>query len=195
MNELKIFKDCPASDWKQEDQLQALGQMAYMLSLAVEAITKKNDVKTAYEIMNKSWDLYCAAKSEKFILLYHAVSVYIAMEDSKFNSEFHLHYLFNKYACLLIEGCKVVSKKANGKDIPDSWVEVNGELMPVEIKKFSFGEKAKKQLQRYISAYNAIGGVAVARTLDVDLPENITFIPVDRLLEMEKQARMGTEVQ
>lgn len=192
MNELQIFKGDFASDFSNVDKMQLFGQMAYMLSLAVRAADKNDDEKLAWEIMDKAWNLYGATESEKFHDLYQAVAIYLTYVRETKSCEFHFQGLFNKYAHLLIKDCKVVKKPVSGKLIPDSWVEIGGEVMPVEVKKETFGKKALDQLERYISYYKTKGGIAVAKEIRVELPENILFISIDELEKADRQEQAAT---
>ena len=63
---------------------------------------------------------------------------------------------------------------------------MNGEDVPVEIKLHAFENKALFQLQRYMDFYNASMGIAVGNFLCVDLPENIIFIPTNKIEEEYK---------
>ena len=60
-------------------------------------------------------------------------------------------------------------------------MRINGEDVPVEMKLGTFNKKALTQLQRYISHYGSLSGIAVGESLKVVLPDNITFISIDRL--------------
>ena len=96
--------------------------------------------------------------------------------------EYHYQRLFKKYAPVLIPGCEVVSVPSDKHNIPDAWIELDGENCPVEVKCLNFDAKALSQLQRYLDAYGAKRGVAVATNLKVDLPQNIIFISMAELM-------------
>lgn len=100
-------------------------------------------------------------------------------------NEFYYQWLFDRYANKLIPNAKIVNKKTDGYNIPDSWVEISGKLCPVECKKDSFDSKALCQLKRYMETYGSESGIAVGKDLGVELEENIIFIS---LSDLEKEA-------
>lgn len=77
-----------------------------------------------------------------------------------------------------LPGAEQVSLPTVGKNKPDGFVRLNGNLAPVEIKRFAFDAKALLQIERYMSAYDARLGVAVAPKLGCVLPDNIWFVQV-----------------
>lgn len=70
----------------------------------------------------------------------------------------------------------IIKAKNNPKHIPDFWLSNGKEKVPVECKKGDFNANSLKQLKRYIEYYGCEKGIAVAQSLCVDLPSNITFI-------------------
>ena len=66
------------------------------------------------------------------------------------------------------------------------WLRNNMQEIPVEVKKFEFGRAALKQLLRYMKFYKCDKGIAVAKKLIVELPENIRFISIEELEELNK---------
>lgn len=77
-------------------------------------------------------------------------------------TEFDVHKAFWKNLHALLPGAKrVKGPEPDGKNIPDGWVDLNGELMPVEMKRDVFNGAARNQLHRYMTAYGARRGVAV----------------------------------
>ena len=61
---------------------------------------------------------------------------------------------------------------------PDFWVELDGTVMPVEVKKGKFNGKALDQLLGYMQEFGCDQGVAVGATLAVTLPQNVRFVCV-----------------
>lgn len=120
----------------------------------------------------KSVDILFDDLDEKYDLLY------LCVRNQLFNihhrDEFYYQHLFQNFADKL--GYKIVSHKNNKKDIPDAWVEKDGEIIPVEVKLNSFDNHSLKQLNRYIKVYNCNKGIAIGRNLSVTLPDNIEFI-------------------
>lgn len=143
-----------------------------------------DDKHQSYEVINSINTFYEGKLGLTFYKLRHAVMIYNAWRFQK--NEFHYQDLF-KEKCSSLGLGKIVKHKNNGKDIPDAWVNRNGELIPVEVKVSDFNAKALKQLNRYISSYKAKHGIAVARNLTVKLPDNIEFIPFDKLEREENQ--------
>jgi len=95
--------------------------------------------------------------------------------DKKY--EAYYQNLFIEAVDVLFDGkAKVVKRKSDGINIPDAWLDFDGTLVPVEVKLRSFGKSAMNQLKRYMSAYGCDRGVAVAESIRVDCPDNITFI-------------------
>lgn len=108
--------------------------------------------------------------------------------------EFYYQWLFDKYASKLISGAKVVVKETNGRDIPDSWVEISGLLCPVECKKDSFDDKALCQLRRYMKTYGSDLGIAVGKDLEAELGDDIIFVSLSDLRrEAEREDREKEE--
>lgn len=141
-----------------------------LLSFALNA----ENEKSAWMILNEASKLYHPRDDSTFNSLYSAVAETIARKYEK--NEFTYQRLFKKNC----EKCgfgRIVNYKDDGKNIPDAWVEKDGELIPVEAKFLNFNGKALKQLQRYMSVYGTKHGYAVAQDLTVNLPDSITFIP------------------
>ena len=76
----------------------------------------------------------------------------------------------------IIPNAKITNKDNDQKHKPDCWVLLDGEEIPVEAKLDFFNITALRQLKRYMSFYKKNKGIAVARKLTVELPENITFV-------------------
>lgn len=77
---------------------------------------------------------------------------------------------------VLGEPYKITSFKNCAKYQPDAWVTKEGQLIPVECKLTNFDHKALLQLIKYMKHYGAVNGIAVAKNLCCELPENITFV-------------------
>lgn len=99
-------------------------------------------------------------------------------------NEFYYQDLFNKYAEKIIDGSKVVRRKHDNKNIPDSWVKIGDEYIPVEVKLNNFDKNALNQLLRYMNAYHCNRGIAVGRKLTTAISSNIMFINNDILDNM-----------
>lgn len=92
-------------------------------------------------------------------------------------SEFDVHKWFkSRYRTLLGKNFKMINRKNDPKHIPDFWLSFNNKFIPVEIKLNSFDNRHLKQLQRYMFFYKCSEGIAVAQSLNCELPKNIKFI-------------------
>ena|ERR1700752_1603661 len=60
--------------------------------------------------------------------------------------------------------------------IPDGFIKIGEDVLPVEMKLDEFKRSSLHQLLRYVSAYNSVGGIAVGTSLKVHLPDNIRFV-------------------
>lgn len=90
-----------------------------------------------------------------------------------------VHTWFKREGWKKLDGYKPVRKKSDSGNIPDAWLEHNGDFVPVEMKLNSFDNSALSQLNRYVDFYGASEGVAVADNLTCELPNNITFVKYD----------------
>lgn len=72
---------------------------------------------------------------------------------------------------------EIIKRKNNPKHIPDFWLLKEDAYTPVEIKLNSFDSRHLKQLQRYMDFYKCQNGIAVAASLNCELPANVMFIP------------------
>lgn len=79
------------------------------------------------------------------------------------------------------EGIEVVKRKNDPHHIPDAWIKCDQFLIPVEVKLGKFNKKALEQLQRYMNFYKSKFGIAVGKTLTVELPDNIFYISHEAL--------------
>lgn len=113
---------------------------------------------------------------------FYSIAVRLMFENVRetWKDEFYYQNLF-KEKCESLGYGKPITVKSNLKDIPDAWVERNGEKIPVEVKLRDFNEHALNQLLRYISSYKAKRGIAVGEKLTVELPDNIEFVSLDQL--------------
>ena len=81
---------------------------------------------------------------------------------------------------------KVVDIKHDRHNIPDCWIQEDGILKPVEVKKGNFNNVALYQLKRYLDAYHCEQGIAVGEKCTVKLPDNIKFIPISDFYKGDK---------
>ena len=180
MNEMIIFNNL---ELPPQDQLVLLGAAAVVLGNAVMCRYDGDETK-AQELLHEASTLFHPADSKEFDALYNAVATFIYTRDRK--NEFYYQALFLERISLIHNDIFPVSRKHNGRDIPDAWCSWDGEVVPVEVKLNNFDEKALCQLMRYITAYETKKGIAVGKNATVVLPPNILFISLDDLERSDK---------
>ena len=168
---------------KMKEKMATLGALSMMLGIAVE-LAEDGEKQEAWRIMSSVSMMGNQLECDEFNSLYSGVALYISYLNKR--NELYYQELLKENISKIIPGCKVVTKKTNGKDIPDAWVEMDGEVLPVEVKLRDFNDKALAQLNRYIQAYKTNGGIAVGRRLSTKQQENILFICIDEFEKVEK---------
>lgn len=83
-------------------------------------------------------------------------------------TEFHVHRQFFASLDTYLPGAVRLSKKSDPLHIPDGWVDISGETLPVEVKRDAFTKAGARQLARYIEHYGLDRGVAVAASFTCD---------------------------
>lgn len=155
-----------------------------MLAAAVESESEEEtrDILNALNVFRND---------DVFNSLYYAVLNLVIdrrMREHQTKNEFYYQEMFRK-AYPRISNTKIITVKNDGENIPDCWVEKDGERIPVEVKKDKFGKKALRQLQRYMRVYKCNHGIAVGKKLNVNLESNIEFISI---CDLEDVIRRGT---
>ncbi|MBO1582669.1 hypothetical protein [Bacillus sp. XF8] len=149
-----------------------------LLAMANEAGYENE--KFAWQLMNLASSLFHPDDDSTFNSLYSAVAMHITYLNME--NEFNIHSLFDKRIKEVFhEDAVIVKRKNDQKHQPDSWVKLNDKYIPVEMEKGAFDKKALNQLKRYMEVYSSVEGIAVGSKLTVDLPENITFISIQKL--------------
>jgi CRISPR/Cas system-associated exonuclease Cas4 (RecB family) len=126
--------------------------------------------------------LYHAQDDKAFNTLYGAVAMEITrdynVDEYTIQEAFkeNIDKIFNKKA-------KLIKRKNNLRHIPDAWIQLENEDIPVEVKLSDFDNKALKQLKRYMTFYKCKKGIAVGKKYTANKEENITFIPIDSFFE------------
>ncbi len=142
--------------------------------------TRTDDKKLAWAILKTASQLFHWQDDQTFNALYGSVAMEVTRDFQ--NNEFRIHQRFNEQVTRLFgNNAKVITKINYIHHQPDSWICINNEEIPVEMKLKKFDKRALSQLLRYMKHYNSSKGIAVGSKLDVDLPENITFISTDQL--------------
>ena len=90
--------------------------------------------------------------------------------------EIHLEGKFYKNLDTYLPGAKKRAIKLIPGHKPDGFVEWNGKICPVEIKRSEFRASSLDQLRRYMKIYRSEIGIAVAPSLKCAIPENVIFI-------------------
>ena len=130
---------------------------------------------------------YCALPSgstefEALSKLYSAARLDIAWARSRSRLELTgTQPRFESNLETLLPGATMAKKpkpKTPTRLRPDFWVELEGAVMPVEVKKGKFNAKALDQLLGYMQEFGCDQGVAVGATLAVTLPQNVRFVCV-----------------
>lgn len=195
--DLKLFKKEEYASLDKVEQLAVFGFMCYELSKAIEyselADYGEEMLSIAETQFSNSAALGGATDCAAFFKLYSGARFITVWEkhQSKFactpheKTEFYLQELFKKHAEYLVQGSQLIKKKHDGKNIPDAWLRIGDVEIPVEMKKGNFDKNALMQLQRYMTAYNSIAGIAVGKKLTVNLPKGIMFIPSRAVFEAE----------
>ena len=150
-----------------------------LLSIACE----QDDEENAWNIMNLASILFHPLDDHVFNSLYGVVAMEITR--SFIRNEFYYQKLFKSNYQKIRNG-KIVNIKTDGDNIPDAWVKLSNEIIPVEVKLKKFDKKALKQLKRYMRVYGCNKGIAVSDTLTVELPKNIEFISFLELKSADK---------
>lgn len=175
--------------------LREVGESGVDLNIVLESIIfsticlslskAMDDDKKLRSIFNECGDLIDRSSlRENWYKLYGAVMIHDAWVNSLHETEYVYQSMFCKNVDKLIPDAKCVNRKNDRHNIPDAWVELNGEDLPVEVKRYCFDKKALCQLQRYIDFFHTNGGIAVAEKLTVELPDNIVFISLDQVREV-----------
>lgn len=169
-----------------ETQFQIFGMGAYILSL----IVREDDDNSREKLFSLAASMFSGSECAYFWNLYDAIRIYDAWEKNiDRNNEYSLQSAFKKCADKVIEGSKLIKGPYDRHNIPDAWLEINGEKIPVEVKLSEFNQKAADQLNRYVSTFGSKYGVAVARELTCELPKNYIFVSSDEVYAAVKSGK------
>lgn len=182
MNELQIFRNSQLN-YSEIEQLAIIGRMTITMAKAMEE-AENEEKKKAIELLKLVSEVNACLQCDELNSVLFGIWEYCIRETQK--TEFYYHWLFNKYIGDIITGCKPVKRRNDGRNIPDSWVEIEGNVLPVEVKFNNFDKRALNQLLRYVKTYKTIFGIAVARNLTVELPLGIWFVSI---ADLEKKHR------
>lgn len=181
-----LFGDDEIAKQTEDEQLALYGTLCVILSNAVEAAHKKN-YDLAERLLNLAESNAGRMKCDKFFFLVGAVRIDISWRRNLELSEFFFQEMFKKNVSRLIAGTTIVSGKIDKHNKPDAWVDLNGELIPVEVKNEAFDKNAMKQINRYISFFGCKRGIAIGTKLSVELPHNVLFFSTDQVLKADEE--------
>lgn len=160
---------------KNETDYYVNGERINRFKLLALASRCENE-KDAWNLLHIASMLYRGLGDSTFNILYGDVAFNITREFTK--TEFYYQRLFIENVKKIFgENASIAENKNDSKNIPDAWITINSEKIPVEVKLSDFNMKALKQLERYINAYSCKKGVAVAKSCSIVLPNNIMFVP------------------
>lgn len=162
---------------------ERFGKLAYIIASAVEA-DDNGHRDLANFLMKTVFDLQLVTPSSPLVeLLRFSGWIEIEWSRSYERLEANVYSLFKNYAELLIPDSKLIERRGDKHNIPDAWISIRGEEIPVEMKRNKFDAKAMRQLRRYMTVFNAKRGLAVAKEMIVDCPDDVIFIPIATLEE------------
>lgn len=173
-----------------DKQFQIIGMGAYLLASITDNTDHNGNIKKIHHVMRN----FTGVRGHIMDLLEVDFTLQEAMFRSIFReNEFTIQTMFNSYAGRVIPGAKVVKRKNEHHNMPDSWIEIDGEEIPVEVKYGNFNERAMDQLNRYVRAYSCKRGVAVGRALKTELPEGYIFVSIDELRAAQAETENDDE--
>lgn len=178
----KYFSEPAFHNFGSIETTLAIGTMAMYL---LEALSSTSDKKKLLANLRCSTDMINQYGCDCMDDLQDLVWRYVL--QTKHPNEAHYYYLFDNVIQEILPRATIIQRKDNPKHIPDAWLSINGEDVPVEIKKGPFDNSALKQLLRYITVYGCSKGIAVGAKLTVELPENIMWISTATLEEKAKE--------
>jgi hypothetical protein len=114
--------------------------------------------------------------TEAFAALYEACATHLVWYFSSRDTEYSSYPRFEEALAQLLPGAKIVSPPRKHTLRPDFFVERDGLISCVEIKKGSFNQSAIRQLARYMEAYKLSTGYAVAPKLTGMLQHGMMFL-------------------
>jgi hypothetical protein len=182
------------SRFKLETHLEVLNAQECGLLILEAAASNALDVypgvtQDAAFLCHCAFSIY---KGQSATFLFHAVQQMIQQASRRESSEDFLYRVIEKHFKALFPNAELVDRNSHcdRRDIPDYFVSIDGNLIPVEVKADVFNRVHLQQLNRYITKYQPKKlGFAIAPSLDpkLELPKKIKFIPLDknRILQLE----------
>lgn len=148
----------------------------------------ETDYREAKRLLERARRAVIPAEAGIFFELYkvieaHAECAEILRRESAWWNELEINGIQRRFAervGQLIPGAKIMSTfRHNRYHRPDFFVEVDGQIRVVEVKKKVIDKSALRQVLRYINIYKVDLGYAVAPECAVELPKNVRFVRCD----------------
>lgn len=155
-----------------------------LLALASKLASKnKND---ALLILKIAEELYSKFEDEDFDELCYCVHMFIMYENISKGELYYQDVFKNNCENILGSEYKLYDKKDLKRKRPDAWVIKNNiEQIPVEMKLHHFDDSALKQLLNYMDIYECNNGIAIGKSCNIELPNNIMFVELSKVKEFD----------
>lgn len=175
---IPIEEDMPAL------RRQVVGAIAECYNNLILVSYKTKNISLAFEEFKRIDDLG-ACLFEEILYLRDAVFTHLCYAKQACNNAgrqdkekiVQKHFFDN--LSHYIPGATIAKSEKKTGHIPDGFVEIEGNVYPVEVKAERFTGASLEQLTRYMRAYKASKGVAVAKELRCTIPDNVIFISVN----------------
>ena len=169
------------------DALREVLEEKYEIENKLNIISELIEVDTEEELRDYIEEVgQCVIFSDELLGKVYSVVLQNLVAWDRRGYEMYYQRLFKENIKKVIPNAEIIDKQVIDKNYPDAWVSIDGEEIPVEVKRNAFNKRALLQLQRYMNVYQKKRGIAVAATLTVELPDNIRFIPFDSFVEKKK---------
>lgn len=154
------------------------------ISLIIEAsnLEDKEERLSTFDELFRGNKYYQKLSLELYMLIKHAL-----YSNKYYNVKDELYYqeLYKQHIKLIHPEYELTRRESINNKFPDAWLkDCKNEFIPMEMKKDKFNNKALKQLLGYMNTYKCDKGIAIGRTLDVDLPDNIEFVSLEKIINI-----------
>lgn len=162
------------NDIELKDELDITRRIEILSTVIEESF---DEPRTALKLLNEYNKLYPCQSDEMSMITVAATLITHRNLADTFPKERDYYKIFDdKIKELQDDKISVIGKKNNPKHIPDRWMNICSNVIPVEFKLREFNTSALTQLNRYINFYNCEYGIAIGSELTIELPNNIWFI-------------------
>jgi hypothetical protein len=114
--------------------------------------------------------------NEPMLHLFNAALGYIGECFKTTTSEKTIQSIFFENLDKYIPGAVEIKTKTNSAHIPDGFICLDDQILPVEVKKVFFGVNELKQLTRYMDFYGCKKGVAVAPAFSYSISSRVNDV-------------------